>query len=229
MTLPASTGFGMSAADETYTRLRAILASGQFEPGQRLIEPDLSTLLGVSRTPLREALRRLQGDGLVALTGRGAIVSKASHRDIYDLYRYRAVLEGFTAELVATRNAEGELSPSQLSALSKLKSAVEEGADTTATARANLDLHRYIAGLSGNRYAIEALSRVWDIIAISSVANIAEEGWRQAIDQHHSAIVAAIERGDPSAAGLAAREHVEMAAEIHRKHSAGSTGESGHR
>lgn len=211
-----------SAADETYARLRELLTTREFEPGQRLLEPDLSTMLGVSRTPLREALRRLQGDGLVTLNGRGAVVLSSSEQEIYDLYRYRAVLEGFTAELVAGRNAAGELAPAQLAKLRRLQSAVEDGSNTSDTARANLDLHRYIAELCDNSFAVDALSRVWDIIAISSVKNISDDEWRASIDEHHRGIVDAIEAGDPEAAGRAARQHVEAAAEIFRRHSLAS-------
>lgn len=198
-----------SAADESYARLRAMLVGGDFSSGERLLENELTGQLGVSRTPLREALRRLQSDGLVTLSGRGVVVAQPSPKEIVDLYRYRAVLEGFTAELVATRHQAGELAPVQIQRLRQLRDQVEHGADATTTASANLDLHRYIASLSGNSFVIEALSRVWDIISIASVENLADDAeWRAAINDHHRDIVEAIAGGDPVAASTAAREHV---------------------
>src|SRR5690606_18923381 len=142
-------------------------------------EQDLSERLGVSRTPLREALRRLQSDGLLTMTARGVMVSDPSRQDMIALYSYRAALEGLAAELAAQRNRDGELSPAQIGRLHALREGVERGTDAPATASANLDLHRYIASLSGNAFVTDALSRVWDLISIASVQNIGEDGaWR---------------------------------------------------
>lgn len=207
-----------SAADMSYSRLRSMLVAGDFAPGERLLEVELTTQLGVSRTPLREALRRLQSDGMVTLTGRGAVVTQPSTEEIVDLYRYRAALEAFTAELVAQLNAAGELAPASVRRLEQLRDDVESGEDAEATAAANLSLHRSIAELSRNSYAIEALSRVWDIISISSVANLADDvEWRESIDGHHRSIVSAIAAGDSEGAARAARHHVLAACDVYAR------------
>jgi DNA-binding GntR family transcriptional regulator len=217
MTIFEPEGRRASAADESYLRLRAMLVQGEFAAGARLPEAELSARLGVSRTPLREALRRLQGDGLVTLTGRGAVVSQASTSEFEDLYRYRALLESFAAELVTERNNNGELAPIQLDRLQQLRRDVERSPDATSTSIANLELHRYIASLSGNRFLIDALSRVWDIIAISSAENIGDDPeWRSTINDHHREIVTAIVEGDTEGARRAARNHVAAAAAVHK-------------
>lgn len=199
----------VSAADRSYAQLRSMLIGGRYAPGDRLLEVELTGELGVSRTPLREALRRLQSDGMVSLSSRGVVVAQPTPEEIVDLYRFRAVLEGFTAELVAELNALGELAPAVIRRLEALCEDVEDGADAAATASANLRLHRHIAELSRNAYAIESLSRVWDIISISSAENLADDSdWRQQIDEHHRAIVRAIADGDSGAAARVSREHV---------------------
>lgn len=208
----------VSAAEGTYARLRAMLVDGEFGPGARLPEAELTRLLGVSRTPLREALRRLQSDGLVMLSNRGVIVAQPSPDEIADLYGYRAVLEAFTAELVALRHRRGEIAPAQIRLLRELREDVERGRDADATASANLDLHRFIATLSDNSYAREALSRVWDIISISSAENLAEDAtWRAQIDEDHREIVEAIEAGEPDRASAAARRHVLAASDVYER------------
>lgn len=205
-----------SAADETYARLRQLLTTGDFQPGARLPEQDLSVRLGVSRTPLREALRRLQSDGLLTMTSRGVIVSDPSRQDMLALYRYRAALEGLAAELAAERMAAGEISPAQVQQLRDLRERVEQGRDAPMTAIANLDLHRYIATLSGNAFVSDALSRVWDLISIASVRNIGEDSaWRGEIDDHHRQIVDAIAAGDGARASAIARRHVEAAGDVY--------------
>lgn len=209
-----------SAADKSYAQLRSMLVGGEFAPGDRLFEVELTTLLGVSRTPLREALRRLQSDGMVTLGSRGVVVTQPSPAEVIDLYRYRAVLEAFTAELVAQLQAAGELAPATIHRLEQLCEDVEGGTDAAATATANLSLHRFIAELSRNSYVIEALSRVWDIISISSVENLADDlEWRESIDQHHRDIVAAIAAGDSKNAARAAHHHVLAACGVYgRQH-----------
>lgn len=208
----------LSAADECYAALRRMILEKELLPGERLFEPELSATLGVSRTPLREAVRRLQGDGLVTLIERGAIVSKLSTGAIYELFLFRAALEGFTAELAAGRQQRGELAPSQIAVLHRLRGEVEDSADPGATAQTNLELHRYIAALSGNQFAVDALSRVWDIISISSERNIADPLWRRAIDGHHHEIVSAIEAGDEAKARASATDHVKAAADTFLRH-----------
>lgn len=208
----------LSAADETYASLRRMILERKLRPGQRLLEPELSSTLGVSRTPLREAVRRLQGDGLVTLRGRGAFVSVLSTNAIHELYLFRAAVEGFTAELAAGRHQQGELAPSQIASLHGLRAAIEDSGDPRTTAEANLELHRYIAALSGNQFAIDALNRVWDIISISSEVNVADPAWRHTIDGQHRDIVDAIEAGDEAKARSSATEHVKAAAATFLKH-----------
>ncbi|MFT4265473.1 MAG: GntR family transcriptional regulator [Nocardioides sp.] len=204
----------MNAVETTYRSLWQMIVDGAFAPGQRLKEPDLVAELGVSRTPLREALRALGSDGLVTLSGRGAMVWLPSLDEVRDLYAYRAVLEGFTAEVAARRNAAGEVAPSQLRRLRELMDEVES-ADGSGRVTANVAFHTQIAELSGNVNAQRSLSRVWAQIAVVSSQNFHTPSWPEAAFEAHRRIVGAIEQGDPSAAARVGREHVEQAASVY--------------
>lgn len=207
----------MGVVDDTYVSLRSMLVSGRFKAGERLPEPELATTLGVSRTPLREALRSLQSEGLVTLSGRGATVTRTSPREVYGLYLYRAVLEGFTAEQAAQRNSDGELAPSQIATLWRHVNAVEESDSDASRVDSNISLHRYIAELSGNNSASEALSRVWAQIALTSALNLTNEAWRGEMHDQHREIAEAIDAADPRRAFDAGRTHVQTAAEVFRR------------
>lgn len=207
----------MGVVDDTYVSLRSMLVSGRFKAGDKLPEPELATTLGVSRTPLREALRSLQSEGLVTLSGRGATVTRTSPHEVYGLYLYRAVLEGFTAEQAAQRNSNGELAPSQIATLWRHVDSVEESDSDAARVDSNISLHRYIAELSGNNSASEALSRVWAQIALTSALNLTNEAWRGEMHDQHREIAEAIDAADPRRAFDAGRTHVQTAAEVFRR------------
>lgn len=210
-------GNSVSAVDETYRRLRQMLLQGKFAPGERLKELDLVAALGVSRTPLREAFRLLEADGLLTLSGRGAVVVTATVAETISMYAYRAILEAFTAEQAALRCFEGDLAPSAFKRLWSLVSKVDGAESSRERAGANIELHAFIAELSGNSNAMAALERVWAKIAITSATNFTDERWRAEVQIQHTAIAQAIEQGDPDAAFAAARRHIEDAARVFRK------------
>src|SRR5882757_8685135 len=131
-------------AELAYRRLRERLVAGEYEPGQRLTELGICDDLGMSRTPVREALRRLQSDGLVASTGRGVVVSSLSREDMLHATQLHGALDALAARLAATAQHEGRLSPAQLEGLKQAAHHVEERAaagDGAGAWRANLDFH----------------------------------------------------------------------------------------
>lgn len=220
---PRTPAFGTSAED-AYRQLRGLLTAGRFRPGERLREEHLSTALGVSRTPVREALRRLQSDGLVVSGARGAAVAELSPAQTQALYRFRAPLESLSARLAAERNAAGEVSASTLRRLTCLRDEVERSAaeaDARAVAQANLALHRYVAELSDNEFVVDALARVWDRIAIATQTNVTDRAWSETMHRHHRDLVDAIVAGDGARAAALAGEHVQQAALVHRSSTEG--------
>lgn len=126
-----------------------------------------------------------------------------------------AALESRAAELAAERHADGYLAPI---ALDSMESAAREvslaagAGDGRAAARANIRLHREIAVASGNEFLHEALTRVWDRIAVSTASNLTDQKWLKVVPSQHSAVTDAIRRGDRSGAGAAMTDHIRAAA-----------------
>ncbi|MFD0664546.1 GntR family transcriptional regulator [Thermocatellispora tengchongensis] len=126
----------------------------------------------------------------------------------------RADLEALAAELAAERQARGQLAPARIDELDRAVEKVEaavEARDPRASAQANLALHRAIGAAAGNPFLEDALHRVWDRIAVTTVANLDDPHWAATIGDQHRAIVAEIRAGNPQAARQAAKSHIEAA------------------
>lgn len=202
-------------ADLAYVQLRELVVGGSYRPGDRLAEVPLATLLSMSRTPIREALRRLEGDGLVRSTGRGVIVASLDEHHLAETYEVREALESLTAELAARRQREGRVPPADLTALHRIAKDAE-----VATARRAIDLavthnrsfHRQVAVMAANAMALTLLDRLWDQVVVSTAASLAPLRRSHEVAREHRTIIAAIERGDARRAAQAARRHVRRTA-----------------
>nr|WP_237499995.1 GntR family transcriptional regulator [Streptomyces sp. SID8379] len=135
--------------DHAYDTLRRRIVEAQLQPGERLVERDLAAELEVSRIPLREALRRLEAEGLVVLVPhRGALVSPFTPSDVRDLFDVRESLESLAAQLAAERSDAAGLA--RLKArLDAARSATDSG-DRAAIATANAGFHTDIVELAAN-------------------------------------------------------------------------------
>ncbi|MFD4196224.1 GntR family transcriptional regulator [Amycolatopsis thermoflava] len=197
--------------ETTYDRVRELIVGGAFPPGQRLTELDLSQRLDVSRTPVREALRRLESDGLVESGQRGVTVIRLSDAELREAYLVRASLEALTAELAAQRQQAGEIAPAALARLTGHADDADRATragDLIAGVRHNREFHRHVAVLAGNSLALGFLDRVWDRILVSTRDSLAAPSRTGQVDDEHRRLVGAITAGDgPSAAALA-RDHV---------------------
>ncbi|MFD4525667.1 GntR family transcriptional regulator [Streptomyces sp. NPDC058470] len=203
-------------AELAYRRLRERLIDGHYTPGDRLTELGICDDLGMSRTPVREALRRLQSDGLVTSTGRGVVVSSLSAQEMLHATQLQGALDALAAKLAATAQRDGQLSPAQLSGLKEASRRVEEQAEADDPAgawRANLDFHMMLARLSGNPLLEDTLDRIWARFAIVSLSNINRR--KDLTPRQHDTIVSAIVDGDPPKAEAAAAEHAREAAEMY--------------
>ncbi|TVT26311.1 GntR family transcriptional regulator [Amycolatopsis rhizosphaerae] len=194
-----------------YDRVRELIVSGVYLPGRPVTEQDLSERLEVSRTPVREALRRLESDGLVRGARRGVTVVELDRKALRDAYHVRASLEGLTAELAAVRQRAGELSPAALNRLVACADRADEASkagDLTEGIRHNRAFHRAIALLAGNPLALDLLDRVWDQIIVSTRAVLTAPEGPGRVDGEHRALIAAITAGRPEAAAESARDHI---------------------
>ena len=198
-----------SRAERVYELLLDELRSGAFSGGKRLREEEVARSLGVSRTPVREALTRLQARGLLELTTGGLTVSQFTRSKIFELYALRAVLEGSAARFAAQH-----ASASSISLLRKLSSKFEEALDNPdSLARINRDFHRHIVETAQNRYLERALDDLHDTLALLPSTTFTVSGRPEQAAEEHRRIVDAIERGDADGAELAARVHIQNAQE----------------
>jgi DNA-binding GntR family transcriptional regulator len=199
---------GRSRAEFAYDQLKARLRSGELKAGQRLREAELAETLNVSRTPVREALRRIASDGLVqVVAGRGLIVAEFHQRQVRELYALRALLEGGAAMLAAQL-----ASSSDLAMMKELLDASEAVTDSPAqTATLNARFHRVIHEAARNRYLEQALAQMSDSLALLPGTTFSEPGRAEVALREHRAILNALVRRDPERAERVAREHIEKA------------------
>jgi DNA-binding GntR family transcriptional regulator len=197
-----------------YDDVRSLILLGTYPAGQPVAEHDLCERLGVSRTPVREALRRLESDGLVRAARRGVTVIELGSKALRDAYLVRGALEALTAALVARRQHAGEISPAALRRLHEhagLADRATRKGDLLDGTQHNRAFHRCIATLAGNQSALGFLDRIWDQIIVSTRASLTTSGTppRPAqVDQEHRDLISAITAGDPDHAAACARAHV---------------------
>lgn len=196
-----------SLSDRVYQVLRQHIADRRFKPGSKLSVPRLASQLGVSRTPVKEALERLRRDGLVTtLTNRGAFVTIIRREDVDEIYQMREMLEG-----LATRLAAAKIDPSLLAHLRDLlhqSEAAVRQCDVKAHIRVDLEFHRLIREHGGNRRVIRALDNLQDQIRIVFRTSAAIPGRMPKALEEHRRILDALEAGDADRAERAARDHI---------------------
>ena len=196
---------------DVYREVRGLIVLGAYLAGQPVAELELCERLGVSRTPVREALRRLESDGLVRAARRGVTVVELDAKALRDAYLVRASLEALTAELAARRQRDGELSPASLARLvehADLADQATRQGDLVAGVRHNQTFHQHVATLADNPAASAALDRIWDQIVVSTRASLTASTRPVLVDDEHRRLIEAITHGDPQEAATHAREHV---------------------
>lgn len=194
---------------DAYSLILEAIDVGIYKPGDRLVESELAERFGVSRTPIREALQRLETQSLLTRDGRSLIVSSLDHNQLAELYCVRSELEGLAARLAARHATEEEVR--------LLRAMVEEDRllvdDPTALSRANKRFHKQIHLASHNRYLVQQLDLVHRSMALLATTSISFEGrGAQTIDEHHT-IVEAIAARDGDAAYQALKDHISRAFE----------------
>jgi DNA-binding GntR family transcriptional regulator len=202
---PAAASAQGRVADE----LRRAIISGELAPKSQVSEAALAAKHGVSRTPIREALKQLEIEGLVRIVPRvGTFVTQPSWSDIVELSQVKEMLEGLAARLVAQRG-----DPAVLTALEHALENAEKSlasADLDRFAQIVRDFHDAIMIGSGNRKLLQHYRMLMNQMAYGRVLDdVLRDGRRAAACQEeHRAIVRAITARDPDAAELATRQHV---------------------
>jgi DNA-binding GntR family transcriptional regulator len=223
-------GNGTGLVDRLAASIRGRIVSGEFPTGMRLRQETLADEFGVSRTPVREALRKLQAAGLVRVEPhRGAVVHGPTPREVREAYEVRAELEGLAAELAATRIRDDELRRLRsthtlfrrsMKSLATLKRRSDGDATLEDAHRdwidGNDEFHLAVLDASGNERLRSTLADLhvsfprdltWIVLAESS--HLLEENVAQ-----HASILEAIEARDPSEARRRMAEHVRSAGDL---------------
>ncbi len=202
-----------NAQRDAYQLILEAIDTGTYRPGDRLVESELAERFGVSRTPVREALQRLETQSMLARDGRSLIVAALDHNQLAELYVVRSELEGLAARLAARHATEEEVRV--------LRAMVREDAallgDPQALARANRRFHKQIHLASHNRYLVQQLDLVHRFMALLATTSLAVKGRGPVALGEHDRIVAAIEAGDGDGAHNALKAHISMAFETRLK------------
>lgn len=207
---------------DAYELVLDAIDTGLYRPGDRLVESELAERFGVSRTPVREALQRLETQSLLSRDGRSLIVASLDHNQLSELYAVRSELEGLAARLAAQHAAKEEIRV--------LREMVESDRalldNPEALARANRRFHRQLHRASHNRYLVQQLDLVHRTMALLATTSLSAEGRSATAVGEHDAIVTAIEARDGAAAHQALRAHISMAFETRLKLDATSPAEA---
>ncbi len=196
-----------SRAAQVLDALRAAIRDGRHQPGQRMREAEVAAELGVSRTPVREAFRQLQADGLLTMEPwHGVVVAKLDQQQLVELYAMRGVLEGAAAGLAARHAAA-----SQIAALSDALDASASETDAARLAELNRRFHQGIYAAANNRYLLKALHALSDSMALLPSTTYALPDRPATALAEHLELLAAIESGDESRAEQTARHHIREA------------------
>jgi DNA-binding GntR family transcriptional regulator len=172
------------------------ILSNALRPDQRVLEQDLAAAFGMSRTPVREALIRLEQEGLVEiLPRRGMRVLPISAVDMAEIYELLTALEGHAAERLAERKPTPESVTPLTRALERMEAALEAG-NLKAWARADDRFHRQLVALAGNRRLAEMARTVFDQAHRARMATLHLRPWPGPSNKDHRALVRAILKGD---------------------------------
>lgn len=201
-------------AGTAYERLKRAIISGELAAGQDLVEASLADWCGVSRTPIREALTRLEYDGMLVRSDRGLVVKARSPAEILDIYEARIALERSVARMAAERRTSNDLHA--LRRINQRMKAITNPrpADMVAI---NADFHPTVWQASHNACLIDLLQRLTLHLGRYPVTTLGYPGRWEIATSEHEQIVDAIEQRDAERAEALARDHFNAAREIRVK------------
>jgi DNA-binding GntR family transcriptional regulator len=206
--------------DDLAEQIRQRITAGDFPIGMQLRQAALASEFKVSRTPVREALRKLQAGGLITVTpNRGAVVRVPAPWEVRDAYEVRAELEGLAAERAATR-----IGPTDIAKLERANDTMRKGAQRAARAKsaadrhppttaANDTFHMVILETADNARLAQVIQQINESFPRNVLAQVLvdEPGLRAVNVSEHDAIIEALRARDGAAARAAMREHVQSA------------------
>lgn len=193
--------------DVVFNTLRDAILKGELEPGERLMEVTLAQKLGVSRTPIREAIRKLELEGLVKMTPRkGAEVARITLKDLTDVLEVRRHLEELAVELSCKKATEEDIE--ELKQCHEVFKQKIEAEDLTEMAVADVTLHDIIYRTTGNKRLIQILNNLREQMYRYRLEYIKDEQKRKALVDEHESLLNAISARDVEAAKEAIKQHI---------------------
>lgn len=195
-----------SSGEHAYDALLTELRRGTFSPGDRLREEDVGARLGLSRTPIREALRRLESDGIIEHRPRvGAVIRQLSHTELVELYEMRIVLERTAAEMAAKHCVSAEVDA--LDALNDRIDAEQQNPELGAAL--NQDFHSGLYRAARNRFLVQAARALNSALLLLGPTTFSTPGRIDVVVGEHRNITEALRRRDAKAAADAAEAHLQ--------------------
>lgn len=206
MTADDSTPQGNSA----YARLLTELREGRLNPGDRLRETELAERLGMSRTPVREAIRQLEGDGIVTHVPRqGASIRTLDYAEVMELYEMRAVLEGTAARLAA--RAASDIEIVELFAMNHQMETLGSAPEAFIL---NRQFHAALLDAAKNRFLARSIHALQRALMILGPTTLTEPDRAEKAVEEHFAVLDAVKARDGSLAETAMRAHIEAAQRV---------------
>lgn len=202
-----------------YQELKKRIVEGAIPPGTRMMEVELADALKVSRTPIREAIRKLEDEGLVTIEPRrGAYASKISLEDIIDVLCVREDLEGLAAELAAERITDEQVE--ELERITDRYNEAIQSADTRKIINFDEDFHKAIVAISGNKTLISFTSTVQELVRRFRYLYYDDMNRYVHMPQEHRHIIAALKSHDAQKSRQTADAHVSLLKEFVREEGA---------
>ena len=199
----------ISLADQVFEHLENDILSGKYSRGEILTESKLSAELGVSRTPIREALRRLEQEHIIEESGKGSVVLGITQKDLEDIFLIREKLECLAASLAAKNSSEEQLN--ELKETLELQEFYLNKRDAERIKHMDNQFHRTLYKLSGSMSFYDTLVPLHKKIQKYRKASLESKSRAEASVQEHRRIFEAIESANSELASQYAKEHVENA------------------
>ena len=194
--------------DVVFNTLRQAILRGELKPGERLMEIQLANKLGVSRTPIREAIRKLELEGLVLMIPRkGAEVAEITEKSLRDVLEVRRALEELAVELVCEKITEEQIQDHK-DAAEEFKESLESG-DITRIAEADVKFHDVIYMATDNQKLIQLLNNLREQMYRYRVEYLKRSDFHQQLIDEHEEIIETIESGQKDRAVQVVCQHVD--------------------
>jgi len=193
-------------ADQVYDQIMAAIRSGDIDPSSRIVQEKLAEELNVSRTPVREALFRMEQEGILEVSGKGGfLIRRHTEAEIAELYSSRCAIEGYSARLLAESVSTG-----LIDSLRRGITQAETISEPTVMGyfQANRSIHRTFVAATGNRFLLEFFDLIWNRgSSYTLFATLTDVDLRQSLGDHQN-LVDAIATGDGNVAAERMIDHI---------------------